>query len=1012
MKKPFTFIYLNLKTIAFAFLALANYALKAQVAGDTTKTNSFPNNNLQSGASATSSSSNEDKKFSPNFSPLSPNAAGIQKFQDFQVNLSAGSPNISIPIFTASSGNINLPINLRYGAANGHTLTDLASWVGWGWSLDLGVSMNRSIRGAADDIPSTNAYMNSNSGFDWDLCDNGTDYTNAQFANGGFYDLEPDVFSYSIGSASGKFYFKKQTLEPFLIPYQPVKIISDFTNSSRITKWEITGPDGQKYLFGKDKNNNLIRDWQSTDGIEEGLGTNGAVTWHLTEIQSPNTTDKIEVEYYPEDIPLKVLKLLTYSWSAAEVTSGPGLSQSINPVSKVQARNNTQRYIKKINFDNGYIEFIVSSNTEIREDQPEAKYLKRIDVYNYEEGQAHLIKSIRFNYSYFTDRTGANARLKLDKIEDGNADFSLKTETSFEYFTNNFSWKYNPGATGADIEDFKKQDYFGYYNGIYNNHLFDIESYVLKGSDTNTPVSVIGGKANRDTGPQFLFQGVLKKIKLPSGGFTEFQFEPQQFKLNNVVRLGGGLRVKAIINKPDLLTDGSLKTYSYSSDDGLNIGKLTNTWSLPATKVIGYQNFKSNEGISETIFFSPDGDLSLNPIDGTPIYYTLVKEFSEIGTNELGYKEHEFSFYRDTQLEGIQNSVYDLQPWKRGLLLSEKIFDKNNILVSSTTNVYQEFKAESYKNIGKVFNRNVGATFSSCPSGMPNGFNGSDGTSGGGFANADELTFFSNISKTGTMKLIRTNSFLEGVEVVSNFTYDDKLFQISQTSFNSKNELLKSETIYSTNSIYNSNPIALKLRAQNMIVPLESIQSVEKQGVTKITSRQKTIYYDFPGINSSNYVTNLLPSEVWVAKDGSVLEKRVEYVSYYTNGNPREYKVDGQPSTLIWGYDDNLLIGEIKNATWATVSNLMTTNNISTTEFSVTNLNNALKNKLLNFQNSLSEALTNWYTYRPLVGVSEKYEVNGIKSSYEYDSLLRLSFIKDSDGKLIKSYKYNYKGTQ
>lgn len=313
-------MFTNLKTgiLLMGFLVFNTSLVHAQViSGDTTKTDTLPKvskkNILQrtSSAASSTSNSNEDKKFSPNFSPLSPNAAGVQKFQDFQVNLATGSPDISIPIYSAKSGSLSLPIVLRFGGANGHTLTDLASWVGWGWSLDLGISLNRSIRSAADDIPASSSYLNTNSGFDWDLCANVNDFTNAQIANTGFYDLEPDLFTYNIGSASGKFYLKKQTLEPFLMPFQPIKITSDFTSTTRIDKWTVTSAEGQKYVFGKDKNGAIIQDFQTTDGVSSGLGSSGAISWHLAEIQSPNSDDKIEVEYYPEETPQKIIKLLS-----------------------------------------------------------------------------------------------------------------------------------------------------------------------------------------------------------------------------------------------------------------------------------------------------------------------------------------------------------------------------------------------------------------------------------------------------------------------------------------------------------------------------------------------------------------------------------------------------------------------------------------------------------------------------------------------------------------------------
>lgn len=974
----------------------------AQVVSDTTQPTPKKDSKLlvlKSLQSVAAEANSEANKYLPNYTPLSPNAAGIQKFQDYQVNLSSGSPSISFTLFNATSGNLNLPITLHYNSFNGHTLTDLASWVGWGWSLDLGINMSRNIRGAADDYPNSTNYLNTTRSFDWDVCDNVIDYSNAPFANEGTYDLEPDIYSYAIGSASGKFNLKKSSLEPFLIPYQPVKIEHDYVSGSRITQWKITGPDGVTYVFGKDKYGNVINDWQYSDDVGQLYSNSGTTTWHATQILSPNTDDRIEIEYYPEEVPRKEINLNSYSWSATEVSIGPGMSQFINPVSNMQRRFNTQRYIKKITFDNGYLEFIVSDNAEIRLDQPESKILKQINVYNFENGQPVLIKSFRFNYSYFTDRTGSDARLKLDSYDEGNETFTEKITTSFEYFTNNYSWKYNSGPFGADIEDFKKVDYFGYYNGKLNNHTFDIDQYILEGSLSITPVFVLGGKANRDTDPKYLYEGVLKKITLPTGGHTEFEFEPHRFKLNNTIRIGGGLRIKSISNRTDSSTLATLRTFKYSCDDGPDLGKLTNSWNLPATKVTGFQNQAG--GLSKIIFFSPDGDLILNAIDGTPVYYTDVKEYATVNNDSNGYKESAFSFYRDTQFDGIQYAVYDIQPWKRGLLLSEKIFDKDDNLISVTSNNYQEFKTENLKNIGKIFQRSISPEFVSCASGMPSGYQGGCNT-------CYEYSYYSNISKTGVMKLVQSTSSINGVSSTSTMEYNDYLMPAITTMEDSKKDIKKTETRYSTDAMFDTDPAIQSLEDKNMIVPIETINSIVKGPNTYITSKQRTFYSHFAGINSSGYPTNTLPSSIWVAKTGSQLEKRVEYASYYPNGKPKEYSIDGQSNTLVWGYGNKLLLAEIKNATTTDVENMLNLNNINIDEMSVTSLTEPLKLKLFAFQNSLSGSLVSWYTHRPLVGVSEKYEPNGIKTTYEYDALLRLKNMKDTNGNLIKSNAYHY----
>jgi len=49
------------------------------------------------------------------------------------------------------------------------------------------------------------------------------------------------------------------------------------------------------------------------------------------------------------------------------------------------------------------------------------------------------------------------------------------------------------------------------------------------------------------------------------------------------------------------------------------------------------------------------------------------------------------------------------------------------------------------------------------------------------------------------------------------------------------------------------------------------------------------------------------------------------------------------------------------------------------------------------------------YTYIPHIGISSKTDSEGLTSYFTYDSFARLAFIKDSQGKILKNFVYNYK---
>lgn len=81
--------------------------------------------------------SDQINKLMPKPLPISPNVASLGKFGDYNVDIFTGLPEISIPIFEAKSGELSVPVTLSYHAS-GIKMTDVASWVGLGWSLSAG----------------------------------------------------------------------------------------------------------------------------------------------------------------------------------------------------------------------------------------------------------------------------------------------------------------------------------------------------------------------------------------------------------------------------------------------------------------------------------------------------------------------------------------------------------------------------------------------------------------------------------------------------------------------------------------------------------------------------------------------------------------------------------------------------------------------------------------------------------------------------------------------------------
>lgn len=68
-----------------------------------------------------------------------------------------GLPDISIPIYTVKMDGTEIPIVLRYNP-NSTRVDNKASWVGYGWDLDIGGNVSRIVNGTPDDVVITDRF--------------------------------------------------------------------------------------------------------------------------------------------------------------------------------------------------------------------------------------------------------------------------------------------------------------------------------------------------------------------------------------------------------------------------------------------------------------------------------------------------------------------------------------------------------------------------------------------------------------------------------------------------------------------------------------------------------------------------------------------------------------------------------------------------------------------------------------------------------------------------------------
>lgn len=486
----------------------------------------------------------------PSVMPISPNAASIAQYVDYPVSHYTGIPQINIPLYEADIYGYKLPISLNYHAS-GIKVSQEASWVGLGWSLNVSGSISRIIKGTDD------------------LC---TIYKDGSFRKGywkgpeiagkdimppiepiyisDFYDCrgsavrliadtEPDIFYYSFPGGSGKFIIDKSR-GPLLFEKSnnvKIEIKNLFSNHQELWYFTITTPDGTVYVFDKEeKTTTFFDNWHLNKNstlvnrIEDRsiIGSNSEdfiSGWTLTKIILSNKKE-IKFSYVDEKITSPAQESLrTYynpdgSLKNIHTPTTPleeGCSYAMGSRYSTSKSKYDSPRLSKIEWDFGHIDFIPLYREDLN---GTADALYSINIY---KKSNELLKIIEFDYSYFNQSYSGlekykyiYQRLRLDRVSDKGRHIGslFKQEYKFSYFEGNLPAKNS-----------KNTDYWGYNNG--GNYG---DNYCAK--QLLDPHTVLPG-AVKTSNLKYLKIGTLNKITYPTGGCSVYEFEENTFEKSN-----------------------------------------------------------------------------------------------------------------------------------------------------------------------------------------------------------------------------------------------------------------------------------------------------------------------------------------------------------------------------------------------------------------------------------------------------------------------------------------------
>lgn len=558
-------------------------------------------------------------------------------FTTEDVNNFSGSSKIQIPIYQIKLKGLTIPIALNYNNT-GIKVNQNATWVGLGWSLNAGGVITRSVYGFPDDIWKNNLPLNYQYGF---LLDKGEAVNN--FVTSGLNDEDiqkqlamingtirkrsdgswvigggtsdnvarrsdtrPDLFNYSFAGRIGKFVFGNDE-KVKLINYEPLEFdyvidnsgnpVWSFPNgtamtSKGLTSFTVKDENGNKFIFSTLETSQFytegfrIRTRCDIDPDAPNFGYSMTYTtaWHLTQIQTL-AGENIVFNYVTENVKTRNIERSERSHE---------LINSSNPLDIIR-KGYTQhtsyiasKRLSSIETPNEVITFVAGFG---RADVTNSSVLSDIQIIS--KFDDRLVKSVHFSYDYFYRDTNDNEIVDKDATE-GNLFQRLKLtsiRTTFpgEKFIDKYDFDYHE-ESGLPGRGSNQQDFWGYYNRNGATHMFP-KIYVnasgvgpdrfsvLPYLNPGTPKYYTLNGAERDCNPNTVKLGTLKRIRYPTGGYSEYYYEPHTFMYKGKQFNGGGLRVNKIVNYDGISHSNDLiKSYRYiqSSDSTKSSGVLFN----------------------------------------------------------------------------------------------------------------------------------------------------------------------------------------------------------------------------------------------------------------------------------------------------------------------------------------------------------------------------------------------------------------------------------------------------
>ncbi|MGN6440191.1 MAG: DUF5977 domain-containing protein [Agriterribacter sp.] len=932
--------------------------------------------------------------------PPSPTVGTLKQFGDFPMDYSTGTINISIPIYTIQAKDFSIPIEMSFNA-RGRMGGLNYSALGVGWALNCIDYISKEINGKPDNnsirIEQTKeSFLSLTSGPDYDnqfhqlyekiiKSDPERTTLNGSTITYPTYDILPDVYSYHLNGRSGK-YVVNLNNDIVHLTYSTLKFSLGM---------EVLDEKGNTYKFGSTPVSLENTLWFDPTGQWSNIIT----TWYLSQIvtaageiitydyESINTSlsnspIKPKTADYTAYIISKRLTLLPAD--PAPITEGYETSNVSNTFTYVMP------LLKSITYPTGKVEFVYTSTN---------KKLESIKVLNTSN---QIVQTAEFTYinTPGTNYISNNNSISLSNLKIKGRNTNPEKQYSFEYY--NVTLPYS--STNNDKKFAGSVDWWGYCNT-------DGENVPVIAGDADFTNGVNGSKNPNEL---LKFNGMLKKITYPTGGYTEFSFENNKYKVGTSTNDGPGLRIKEIKSTASYNAKPIIKKITYG-DGMLPYFPNTNDFRTQRKHVGRYDDIHNPavEFVKKT--YTPFPAAYVSKLYTMPVYYSDVTETQvDDNGNNLGKTEYYYITPSVTSvLDGNHLKYIAIKDWTQGLLhqkFTYKTVGSSSSLVEQITNTYSQINYVNIPGIDFVRDQELYLYKSSewvllNPVGNQTGYLNEELYMKAYGINQIYTIINRPIESAISVKTREEKKTYKDngatVTVINDYEYSNLINALptKQTTTGSDGKIKVSQFKYTNDFATIGNLYYNMIANRNLVINLiEQTDFVDGNQVKYV----KTNYF--------SPHTNLFVPQNIVVKNGTGPQFTFyEFKRYNTKGGILEQQSNTSPNEVyFWGYQEQFPVAKVVGTDYTTALTKVTQAQLNTATSIGSNDENV--RALLNNLRTIPGAMVNTYTYEPLTGVSSESDVTNRTIYYKYDGLGRLSLIQDHDKNILKKYCYNYQG--